>query len=209
MLTLTTLFGLGAYAVGILFVRGSSPQGGLEWGARFALTLYPLLAIMAMWPFAPVDRDAATSIVWIAFLCLGIGFQLRGLHTIRADKALNAMWNQELAAAPEDVIVSDVWWLPLTNAPGYYHQKPIFIVRDAGQFDEWVADVSASGVDTFCLVTLDNDLIHARLSAQPYQGNAALHPVRWISVGGMQFVGVTIQPVTGAGDVLPPATGES
>jgi uncharacterized membrane protein len=192
-LTLTALFGLGAYAVGMLFLRGSSPHGGLEWGARFALTLYPLLAIMALWPLPAVDRRAATYVVWVVFFCLGIGFQLRGLRIIRSDKSLGATWNQELATMPEDLIVSDVWWLPLSNAPGY-DEKPIFIIQGASQLDQWVDKLNIiEGVDTFCLVTFDSGLVRAL-----FQYNPSLRPLRWISVVNLQFIGVQIQPTSGS-----------
>jgi hypothetical protein len=192
VLTLTALLGLGAYAVAMLVFRGGSPHGGLEWGARFALTLYPLLAIMTMWPLAPGQRHVSAYAIWTVFLCLSIGLQLRGLRTIRADKVLAATWNQEIASLPEDMIVSDVWWLPLNNTPVYY-EKPVFAVGSVAQFDRWVDDLLTANVDTFCLVTFNDALVYKVLS----QSHALLRPVRWISISNLKFIAVQVQPASG------------
>jgi len=76
--------------------------------------------------------------------------------------------------------------LPISNAPGY-DEKPVLVIQGMEQLDALIAQVGAEDLDTFCLVTFDNNLIHALLS-QVRQGSVALRPLRWISIGGMQFV---------------------
>jgi hypothetical protein len=148
---------------------------------------------MTLWPFAPGQRHVSTYAVWAVFLCLGVGLQLRGLRTIRADKVLAAAWNQEIASLSEDVIVSDVWWLPLNNTPGHY-EKPVFAVGDAAQFDRWVDDLLTTDVGTFCLVTFNDDLVYKVLSSQ---GQTLLRPARWISIGDLKFIAVQVRPASG------------
>jgi len=156
VIVLTTYLGLGAYALAMLVFRGSSPHGGLEWGARFALTFFPLLAMIAAWDWR---NKPWIDLVIIAVLILpGFGFQVRGLLTIRHDKQIAAELNRTLVRLPEEDIITDLWWLLLNAAP-IHGQKAFYAAREPERIAEWVEDFSGESVRSFSLVTLNPGLI--------------------------------------------------
>ena len=159
VVVLTGVLGLVGYTIAIVGFRGSSPHGGLEWGARFAMSFYPLLALVAAWDLGPKRNDAMTLAVVGALLFLGLGFQVRGLWTIRRDRQVNAALNQMLLELPEEHIVSDLGWLPLNAAP-IYDQKQIFVTDTAEELKEWMDQATDQQVQQFVFVTLDEDLLN-------------------------------------------------
>jgi hypothetical protein len=155
---LTTLLGLLGYTVAIIGFRATTPQGGLEWGARYALTFYPLLALIAVWDLGAKRREIKTLLVYGALVFLGFGFQLRGLAVLHQDKHFNATLNQVLSEAPTPYIVSDLWWLPFDAAP-IYPQKAIFLAQTPEKLQEWVAIATTHQVRQFLLITLNEALL--------------------------------------------------
>jgi multisubunit Na+/H+ antiporter MnhB subunit len=167
VLALTLALGLIGYAVAMLAVRGSAPHGGLEWGARFALPFFPLLALSALGN-NPHRRYAASaaSTRWAALavtaslLFLGFAFQARGLWTIRRDKQISAALNQALAATPESYVLSDLWWLSLNAAPLYPH-KAFAVADQPDRAAAWVERAASAQVRSIILVTLNPSLPEA------------------------------------------------
>ena len=168
LLILTALLGLSGYVISLVGLRASSPEGGMEWGSRFAMSFYPLLAILAYRKERPLDNsslspgdrlvaDIRSGAVGI-LLILGFGFQLRGLWTIRHDKLINAALNQAIAASPAPAIVTDLWWLPLNAAP-LKTEKPIFVVKDFASLARWSVMLSPQSITSFTLVTLNPTFI--------------------------------------------------
>jgi hypothetical protein len=163
---LTIILGLAGYVIGLLFLRSSSPQGGLEWGSRYFLSFFPLLAIMVGWrsPRGFRSNGGWSGAILAAMLFLGLGFQIRGLLTIHHDKQLSAALNQELeeAAAAGYTLSSDLWWLPLSAAP-IYIDEAIFVFDYEPAKEFWLNLSSTGQVSKFALVTLDKQwLDHAR-----------------------------------------------
>ncbi len=150
-ISLAVLFGLGGYTLAMLVFRASSPHGGLEWGARFALLFYPLLAILAGWGWLTTKH---ARFVLGLFIILGIAFQIRGLATIRQDKQINNALNQALVAAPEVLVLSDLWWLPLNAAP-IYPQKAFFLATSPETMAGWAEQAGDQGLQNFLLISLD------------------------------------------------------
>jgi hypothetical protein len=156
LLVLTTLLGLIGYVIGIVLLRGSSPQGGPEWGARFALTFFPLLAIMAAWDWKFKRSDVEMGAM-IVLLLLGFGFQARGLWRLHHDKTINAELNQAILNAPPANVVSDLWWMPLNAAP-IFPQKAIFVAVTPEKMASWINYAADKQVQGFTLVTLNPNL---------------------------------------------------
>jgi multisubunit Na+/H+ antiporter MnhB subunit len=151
----TVILGLGAYTLAILGVRASSPQGGLEWGARFALTFYPLLALIVGWSWQSQPRFERVLIILL--IVLGIGFQARGLMTIRQDKLINAALNRAIGSLPEEHVLTDLWWLALNAAP--IHEGPaIYSMKSPGEGAVIVTKASEHGLDHVAMVTLEHGM---------------------------------------------------
>jgi len=151
---LTIWIGLGGYAIGILLLRASAPHGGLEWGARFALTFYPLLALIAFWKLEIAQRKLWLVAVIGILGALGFGFQMRGLWSIAWDKQFSARLNQAIVAVPEPYVVSELWWVPLNAAP-IFERKVLFVADSTEKLADWTRTVYTHGVKQFVLVTLD------------------------------------------------------
>jgi hypothetical protein len=87
---------------------------------------------------------------------IGVGFQVRGLMTLRHDKQINARLNQALVDVPETVIATDLYWLPLNAAP-IDPPKPIFVAETPQRLAAWTAQAHRQGVSALALVTLHPD----------------------------------------------------
>lgn len=158
VLVATLLIGLFGYIIAILGLRASSPHGGLEWGARFAITFYPLLAIFTAWDFRLKRNDIEMGIIF-ALLFLGFAFQLRGLWTIHTDKRINFALNNNLEIQPVAATVTDLWWVPL-NAASLEPLKSIFIIPTEDRMQVWLSLVVSKQITRFALVTLNPELPH-------------------------------------------------
>jgi hypothetical protein len=135
-------------------LRASSPHGGLEWGARFFISFYPLLAITATWNWQ--NKGKLDRVIILALALLGVGMQVRGLTVIRQDKILHAQLNRTIQATSEKHVISDLWWLLLVAAPEH-PGKAIYAARPE-ELSDWVDQAWAQGVRDFDLVTLDHNL---------------------------------------------------
>ena len=167
IVALTVVIGLIGYMVGLVGFRAASPQGGLEWGARFAMTFYPLLAILTGWEEAARPPVFASRLMTGILVVLGMGFQVRGLQTVRHDKLIGAQLQQALLAAPEADVVSDLWWLPLDAAP-LTQQKTFFVALTPGRVKDWIELAAAHEVHNFLMVTLNADLFGGAYSSESY-----------------------------------------
>jgi hypothetical protein len=154
---LTCILGLAAYAIAALGLRATSPQGGLEWGARFVLSFYPLLAMITIWEPASRINSFKYNLILVIMIILGMGFQVRGVLILHHDKQINAEINRKLVESREKAVVTDLWWLPFNAAPIYY-QKEFYISPSPDRIADWVEIGIEKKVSQFILVTLDPNL---------------------------------------------------
>jgi hypothetical protein len=159
IVVLTTILGLVGYIIGMVVLRSSRPHGGMEWGARFAMVFYPLLALMTAWDLGYQRRKVKSLVIVGALVFLGIGFQLRGLWVVLIHKQFNAAINQTIIQLPEDHIVSDIWWLPL-NAATSYPQKAIFLASTPEKVRTWIKLAASNQIQQFSLVTFKHGLLN-------------------------------------------------
>lgn len=185
-----TMLGLVSYLLALIVIRAPNwgPHGALEWGARYMLTFYPFLAVMAVWGLKAKWRTVSSGVIIGALVFLGLGFQIRGLWTIYSDKQINAALNQSIAAASSPYIVSDLWWLPLNAAP-LYKQKTVFFVTP-DNLTAWVDVAAAHQGQEFLLVTLNSSLLKkANQSLELYQ----LTPLDHYTLGNLLIYNLAIQ----------------
>lgn len=199
IIALTTGLGLVAYTVAIIGFRQSRPHGGLEWGARYVLTFIPLLAILAVVQRRGDRPDPKTVLVTAILVCLGLGFQVRGLGTIRQDKNISDALNRALAETTSQDIVTDLWWLHANAAPMRLN-KAFFLAESAAEVAEWVEIAADHERLRFTLVTLDGEL--------PAEVNRALRTRRITpfvvqEIEALRVYEIVIQPAgSSVGDVL-------
>lgn len=166
LLIATTFLGLGGYVLTILVLRASPPHGGLEWGARFALTFYAPLAIFAGWEWSPELKRPATLWLVMVLVYLGIGLQMRGLAVIRHDKVISTQLNQIVATSPDTAVVTDIWWLTF-NATPLHQAKTIFNTPDPEAFAQWVDSALEHNVHTLTFVSFNDQLLAALTPSLP------------------------------------------
>jgi len=160
VVVLSTMLGLIGYIIGLISWRAPyhGASGGLEWGARYVMTFYPLLALIAGWDLGVSRRRIETLAVVGALVFLGLGFQVRGIWTIQHDKQINRALNEVIVEMPEQHIVSDLWWIPFNAAPTDT-QKVLFVAPTPEKLANWVELAATHQVRRFCLVTLDYALL--------------------------------------------------
>jgi hypothetical protein len=190
VIVLTAIGLLISYGVGFVGLRAGSPHGGLEWGARFAMTLYPLLALIAFWDLGARRSDIATIAVVALLGALGLGFFVRGTWTIHQDKQISGELNRAITETPEVNVVSDLWWLPF-NAAAIYTQKTFFIIPTTQQLTAWVDRAQATHISQFCIVTLDREL---RARVPSITNGYELRVIDVRNVRGFEIIRVAIHP---------------
>lgn len=157
VLILTTFLGLMIYTINIIGLRFGPPHGGLEWGARFAMIFYPMLALLTVWAFGP-KRTLLTIPIVFTLVVVGLGFQVRGLITIHQDKQVNKQLNKVVLESPSQQIVSDIWWLRLNAAP-IHGEKEIYLVDDFNSVANWIELATAHSIGDFTFVTFNETAV--------------------------------------------------
>lgn len=174
---------LGSAALFLYYVQADGTfRTGLEWGQRYMLTLYPLLAGLALtalrdyWSSQrPPWLIAAFTALATASICVGFFFQVRGLEMSRHHRQVLAAWDSVLRQ--DGPIATDLDWLPaaLTDL---FLTKELFLVQrpQLGRFSEVAM---AKGVERFAFAT---------------QRPLREHEIAWIRPSGL-----TIRPYSFGG----------
>ncbi len=168
--TITVLY-VAAHTLIISVVSGLGPDSRFEWGQRYLLPAYPLVAVLLvaalprLWLGLQDDgrlriggtllRDLL-ALALLLSLIVGMGLELRGVAAIGAARQNSAAWTQQVRLStrglPNTPIVSDVWWLPQEVA-GVYDQRRLYLVNDSEQLAAFVQQMKAAGQNGFWLLT--------------------------------------------------------
>ena len=112
-------------------LRAWLAAGGLQWGPRYMLALYPLLLIPTLIGVREIlnSKNQLKNIVvyfsLIFGLFIGLGFQVRGYVTMVSTMNLYEQSAQELRKLNEEIIVTDCTWMPMV-IPDLYWNGNIF-----------------------------------------------------------------------------------
>jgi len=153
-------FGLAAFLLATI-ISGWEGQGGLQWGPRYALPLFPLLIVAAVRgvrhmvadeSIEKATRHALTGCLIILVL-LGVGFQARGLLAMFISRHVYAAWEEELEALPNDVIIAtDLSWLALT-VPDVYETRVMYLMSsEHTPQEDWLRVAQDAGFKHICQV---------------------------------------------------------
>ena len=116
-------------------VAGWPGQGGLQWGPRYALPLYPLWIVagvvgLADWLGSDAGRTASARIVLglvVILALMGVGFQVRGVETRSATQDQLMAWESQLAdLSPESLLITDLNYLAL-SVPDIYRTRTLLL----------------------------------------------------------------------------------
>lgn len=147
----------------ILLARGGNEGGyqpGLEWGLRYLLPLYPLLAILTIYILKnhwqaeplPVMRKIITLVAILMFL-VGAQFQARGVWMLRDSRMKLAEWQNLLKEQSPAPIVTDLWWLPASLA-SYFTTHEMYSVRQEVEVLDWSVLAAGKGIEEALFVGL-------------------------------------------------------
>lgn len=149
---------LTALAIGLI----APVSGGLQWGPRFLVPLYPLL-ILLVWESAAALRLQSTGRIGLTLLLCGFVLvstvqQARGLHLLRAKKGFNQVLMQTIAASPVPTVVAQPWWIPL-NVAAVYHQKELFAAPGPEPLGHLLTRLRQDGREAFLFISAQDDRI--------------------------------------------------
>jgi hypothetical protein len=148
-----------AYAVLYALATPLACSGGIHWGNRFLLIVYPLLAVLAArnvaawWAGAGAARRPG-ALAAAALIVLSLGAQLYAVHLLRSKKEFSSRLNAQIAARSEPVILTDVWWAP-PEMFAVFGDKPIFFLSSASRprISSLKRQLIGAGYDTYLWVT--------------------------------------------------------
>lgn len=134
------------------FALGLPSVGGLQWGPRYALALFPILVLLSVRGYAHLTRQMGTRVLkrsfqlsFLALVLLGICIQGFGIRLLAQKKEASAENNRRVESIAPGAIVTDVWWFAEESAdlyeriPMYQHPNAVQAARladvilDAGQ----------------------------------------------------------------------------
>ena len=82
--------------------------------------------------------------------------QLYSIHLLDTKRRFTEHVNRELAARPEPVIATDIWWAPHELYSTFF-EKPIFFVRTPEQLEVLKGRLRDAGYEAFLFVSQDLD----------------------------------------------------
>jgi len=155
-----TLSFLLVYMLGVGLLTSRGPfRGGIEWGARYMLIVFPLSAPFAVNGLRHIWGRAARSwlarahfLLALALVGLSVFIQALGIGLIRDSVKLRQGSQAALLGLPEKVIVTDVGWIAL-RVPEVYAAKTLFMLASPSDLPVWVALAQASQVRGLAFVS--------------------------------------------------------
>ena len=152
-------------AIGLTYPDGFAGEGNMEWGPRYWLALFPLMAVLVA-----VEHDAlfdavravatprtarALALVFVgALLLVGVDFNRMGVLRIRNILTENAIVRDALLGEGDTPLLTDMYFLsPL--APELFARRPSFLVWAGApdEFSPWLCTAFASGLRSFVLAS--------------------------------------------------------
>ena len=104
--------------------------GGIHWGCRFLLAVYPVLGVLAAatlarWWHSHAATAQASRAILIAAVALSLLLQVYSLRLLHDRLAYTRLLNQVVAARPEEIVVASEWYLPMDLAPALLRKDPL------------------------------------------------------------------------------------
>ena len=174
-----------AYLVGYALAAPLAGSTGIHWGNRFVLVLYPLFALLAAargydWLRGAGRLRAAGGALAAALVLVSLAAQLYSCTLLARKTDFNHRLTQAVAARPEQVVVSTVWWAPQTLSRVFF-EKTLFYAATQEQFDTLGTRLRANGIRDILVLTAAG-------------GNPVRGSVQRIGDNGLGFFSLDLQP---------------
>lgn len=173
---------IGFAAIVVAYLREGRLDVGLEWGQRYVLTVFPLLAILSLATIREAIRSArplrerrAAVAVFLVMLQLAVLLEIRGLTTARDSARQLAALDEILRR--EEVVVTDLYWLPSALAP-FAIERNLFYVAGSEALVRFAGRARSAGVGSFTFVGFaapgEADLREAGVQLQATEAHAGV-----------------------------------
>lgn len=142
----------------LVYIRfGWVAAGGLQWGPRYLLSIYPLLIIAAvlavktMWTSYEKRLKFAVLVVFFFGCLVGLGFQIRGITTTRSLTELHAIGTNSLLSINDaPVVASEVY--VMNNSVLYWTGNFFKIPASEEEWTIWNDLVRRNGFEYYYVV---------------------------------------------------------
>jgi hypothetical protein len=132
---------------------------GLEWGQRYLLTLYPLLAILSLLALRDYWKSQSPkflkiTVIGLTIILMSMSFsiQLRGVWMLRESRRTIINWMNNLEIHTSDPVITDEWWLPASFAT-FFISHEMYSFYDSDDFSLWLSQIGSNEVDNFTYVS--------------------------------------------------------
>ncbi len=146
-------------ALGYALLAPEISTSGMHWGNRFLLPLYPMLSVLAAWNvvdwLSAAGRSArakAAMLPMAAVCAIGVAAQVWSIDVARAKRAFSARLNRIVAERPEQILVTDQWWVP-QELHVSFGRKMMFVARTPSDFADLEQILAERGRPESLLVT--------------------------------------------------------
>jgi hypothetical protein len=132
--------------------------GGIHWGNRYLLELYPLLAVpcaaalLEAWRLP--GRGRATLAALGGLVAASVALQGLSIDLLKRKLVFGDNLERAVREHSEAVIVTDQWWVPQTLAREFF-DRPMFLITRPEQRNELLSRLSRRGDRDFLFVTVD------------------------------------------------------
>jgi hypothetical protein len=165
-----TLTYIALHALIISALSGLGPISRHEWGQRYLLSAYPVLAVLALLTvtrFRPADFGVrfntrtfkvALATLGAFLLAIGLLFTARGYVVLYSEKTQVKSWQDLAASLPPDMpVLTDQWWIPLNLSPIFY-TRPIMLASGDDRLTQWATQMQQHNLRTFAFMSDKPDI---------------------------------------------------
>jgi hypothetical protein len=182
---------LAAVFTAEILVMGT--HGGLQWGPRYLLPIFPILVILGMAALQraksldpglwPILRLSAGALIVVSALV-----QASGVDQLAEAIARNSQINALIRSAPSKIVVTPLQWLPLGAGPLYF-EKTLMLVETPADLRILVARLAEEKVSQWTYIPLSGPLFRP----EGIERESSMYPRRFHvsedrTVDGIRFV---------------------
>lgn len=175
-------------------------HGGLQWGPRYLLPLFPVLVILAV---AALERAMSLSPdMWPALrlsagalVLVGALVQASGVDQVAQAIARNSRINALIRSVPSQIVATPLQWLTLGAGPLYF-EKTLMLVETPDDLRTLVARLAERKVSRWTYVPLSGPLFRP----QGIEQESASYSWRFRVSGDRTVDGIRFVTFTGTGE---------
>lgn len=171
----------------VLFAPGVH-SGGIHWGCRYLLPVFPLLGAMVAatigdWWTSHRGRSRVDQASLCLIVALTICLQFYSLTLLYRRKQFSAELNRVVAQRPEKVIVASGWFIPQELARCFF-DKQVFLVNTQRAADQLITVLRQTGT---------RNILYAASPPTPAAGEGESVV---LDDGSLRFISVELRPLS-------------